>query len=47
MTKRDNTDIIGGAILCVLGAFIALYAQRYQMGTLFRMGPGYFPVVLG
>ncbi len=47
MTRRDNADIIGGAILCAFGAFIIIYAQRYQMGTLLRMGPGYYPVVLG
>lgn len=45
--NRDTTDIIGGLFLTGLGLFFALYAQRYNMGTLNRMGPGYFPVVLG
>ena len=47
MNKRDFTDIIGGLFLTALGLFFAIYAQRYSMGTLNRMGPGYFPVVLG
>lgn len=29
------------------GVFAAFYAQRYDFGTLQRMGPGYFPVMLG
>ena len=47
MTGRDQPDIVGGILLAALGLFVAFYAQRYQMGTLNRMGPGYFPVVLG
>ena len=47
MNKRDLTDIIGGIFLTALGLFFAIYAQRYSMGTLNRMGAGYFPVVLG
>jgi hypothetical protein len=45
--NRDTTDVIGGLFLTGLGLFFAIYAQRYNMGTLNRMGPGYFPVVLG
>ncbi len=29
------------------GLFFALYGSRYDFGTTARMGPGYFPVVLG
>lgn len=29
------------------GVFAAVYAQRYDIGTLQRMGPGFFPVMLG
>ena len=47
MNKRDSTDIIGGLFLTALGLFFVIYAQRYNMGTLNRMGPAYFPVVLG
>ncbi|MEZ5663031.1 MAG: tripartite tricarboxylate transporter TctB family protein [Burkholderiaceae bacterium] len=47
MSHRDTHDIIGGLVLTALGAFAAIYAQRYEFGELHRMGPGYFPVALG
>ena len=33
--------------MIAIGAFAAIYGQRYEMGQLQQMGPGYFPVVLG
>lgn len=47
MTKKDYRDIVGGLALIVIGVFAAVHAQRYEMGELQRMGPGYFPVSLG
>ena len=47
MNKRDSTDLIGGLVLTALGLFFVIYAQRYSMGTLNRMGPAYFPIALG
>lgn len=47
MAQRNYTDLIAGGILIALGAATAVYAQRYSMGTATRMGPGYFPTVLG
>lgn len=47
MNKKDTTDLIGGLFLTALGLFFVFYAQRYNMGTLNRMGPAYFPVALG
>lgn len=47
MNKRDSTDLIGGLFLTALGLFFVIYAQRYNMGTLNRMGPAYFPIALG
>ena len=47
MNKRDSTDLISGLFLTALGLFFVIYAQRYSMGTLNRMGPAYFPVALG
>jgi len=44
---RDYADIIGGAVLIVFGAWFMLHAGGYNMGTLRRMGPGYFPIVIG
>jgi hypothetical protein len=47
MKSKDTRDIIGGFALVALGVFAALYAQRYDIGELQEMGPGYFPVALG
>jgi len=33
--------------IIVIGAATALGSLQYQMGTLARMGPGYFPLLLG
>ena len=47
MKNKDLTDVIAGVLLIVVGLFAFFYADRYQFGTLNRMGPGFFPVVLG
>lgn len=48
MYKRDIRDIVGGLAMLALGLFVAWYAHReYDIGTLNRMGPGFFPVGLG
>jgi len=45
--SRDQIDLIGGLLMMVIGVFVALYAQQYQFGTPARMGPGFFPQLLG
>jgi hypothetical protein len=45
--SRDHQDLIGGALLTALGVFVALYSERWDFGTAARMGPGFFPTVLG
>lgn len=46
--QRDWPDIFGGLILAAIGAGAVVWAAMYyDMGTLRRMGPGFFPVVLG
>ncbi|MEX1165978.1 MAG: tripartite tricarboxylate transporter TctB family protein [Hydrogenophaga sp.] len=47
MQSKDTGDIVGGLGLAAIGLFAAIYGQRYEFGDLNRMGPGYFPVVLG
>lgn len=47
MKHRDLQDLAGGLLLTALGVFVALYARQYDMGTPARMGPGFFPQVLG
>lgn len=46
--QRDWPDIFGGLVLAAIGAGAVVWAAMfYDMGTLRRMGPGFFPVVLG
>ncbi|MEJ7928572.1 tripartite tricarboxylate transporter TctB family protein [Ramlibacter sp. AN1015] len=47
MTGRDTRDILGGVLLTMVGIFFALHARNYAFGEAARMGPGYFPTVLG
>lgn len=47
MQKRDYRDLIGGFVLTALGIFVVVYGQRYELGSLRQMGPGYFPTALG
>jgi len=44
---RNNRDWIAGLLFIVLGALAAVLARDYPFGTTMRMGPGYFPTVLG
>jgi hypothetical protein len=44
---RHQKDFFSGVMFFALGlAFVGL-AQKYAIGTASRMGPGYFPTVLG
>jgi hypothetical protein len=43
----DSKDFWAGVTLIATGALTLYLAQNYQFGTAFRMGPGYFPKVLG
>jgi hypothetical protein len=45
--KRAVTDILAGLIFVAFGLAFAITSLRYELGTLLRMGPGYFPLVLG
>lgn len=47
MSQRDVHDIVGGLAMTGVGLFFALYGTQYSMGSAARMGPGYFPIVLG
>ncbi len=44
---RHNRDFWAGLMLAGLGAGSLLLARDYAFGTSLRMGPGYFPSVLG
>ncbi|MFL6567193.1 MAG: tripartite tricarboxylate transporter TctB family protein [Burkholderiales bacterium] len=42
-----HRDILAGALFVVIGALALLGGRGYPVGSAMRMGPGYFPVVLG
>ncbi len=44
---RNNRDFWAGVMLIVVGAGSVIIARNYNFGTALRMGPGYFPSVLG
>ena len=45
--KRAVTDILSGLIFVAFGLAFAATSLTYELGTPLRMGPGYFPLVLG
>lgn len=49
MQKRTpyTKDRLGAALLMLMGIGVVAEGQSYNIGNLTRMGPGYFPVVLG
>jgi hypothetical protein len=44
---RNNRYLIAGLMFIVLGGLAVVLARDYPFGTTIRMGPGYFPTVLG
>lgn len=48
MKIKSPRDFWAGLMFITFGLFFLIVAQMsYQMGTAVRMGPGYFPTVLG
>lgn len=48
MTELKNPKDVGaGALFIVFGVLFAAGAHYYSMGTAARMGPGFFPLILG
>jgi putative tricarboxylic transport membrane protein len=43
----ENKDVWAGLFLIVVGVLAVFFARNYPFGTSLRMGPGYFPTVLG
>lgn len=44
---RDPKDFWSGVIFLVMGAAAVFIGRDYEMGTAGRMGPAYFPSILG
>lgn len=44
---RSKKDFNAGLMFIIFGVSFALVARDYPMGTAVRMGPAYFPTILG
>lgn len=44
---RNRRDFYAGLMFMVIGGAFTVLAQQYKLGTAAKMGPGYFPTVLG
>lgn len=44
---RNNRDFWAGMSFFAIGALAMFIARNYQFGSALRMGPGYFPILLG
>ena len=47
MFKFNRKEFWSSFLMLVLGVGTIVGSQNYQLGTLVRMGPGYFPLMLG
>jgi hypothetical protein len=47
MQIRNHRDFWSGVLFIVTGSLFALLSQQYTVGTAAKMGPGYFPTMLG
>jgi hypothetical protein len=48
MRIKNPTDFCTGLLFGGFGAFVSIYAAtHYSIGSAVRMGPGYFPAVIG
>jgi len=44
---RHPKDFWSGVLFTAVGGFAIVYGSKYTIGTAARMGPGYFPRILG
>ena len=47
MNIKSQKDFFSGLLYAVVGGAFAIGATNYNIGTGARMGPGYFPLLLG
>ena len=43
----QKKDYYAGTLMTLIGIGAVLEARHYNVGTLFHMGPGFFPIILG
>ena len=47
MHIRNHRDLWAGVMFFAFGVLFVVLSRQYQLGTAAKMGPGYFPTVLG
>lgn len=47
MLINNQKDLASGLLFAIVGTGFAVGAREYSVGTSARMGPGYFPMMLG
>lgn len=47
LDKFSRRDLLSGGLFVLAGAYFAAEALNYEVGTAFRMGPGFMPLLLG
>ena len=47
MVVGNRKDFWSGILFALLGVFFIVFAQEHELGKASRMGPAYFPTVLG
>ena len=45
--RRSLPDVLAGGILVLIGGAFVVGSLSYELGTPLRMGPGYFPLLVG
>ena len=45
-TMEKPRDVVGGLVVMTIGTGFLMFGRELEMGTSFRMGPGYFPTIL-
>ena len=47
MCIRSPRDFLAGLLFIAIAVFFIVTATNYDLGTINRMGPGYFPIMVG
>ena len=47
MQIKNHRDFWAGLLFIVTGVLFMVLSRQYQLGTAAKMGPGYFPTILG
>ncbi|MBQ1047070.1 MULTISPECIES: tripartite tricarboxylate transporter TctB family protein [unclassified Micromonospora] len=45
--RRSFPDVLAGGVFVLIGGAFVVGALSYELGTPLRMGPGYFPLLVG